>query len=75
MPRTLEQATTHVRQFICGLHGHDVLYHFDQHHVSLVCASCGYESPGWNVPVSGSSPATPAVRTAAPSGAHPSQAA
>jgi hypothetical protein len=50
MPRTFERAAKHVRQFICGLHGHDALFHFDQRHVSLVCVTCGYESPGWNVP-------------------------
>jgi hypothetical protein len=53
MPRTFEQATRHVRQFICGLHGHDALFHFDRRHISLVCVACGYESPGWNLPGSG----------------------
>jgi hypothetical protein len=38
-----------VRQFICGLHGHDSLLHFGQGRVSLLCSSCGYESPGWDV--------------------------
>jgi hypothetical protein len=39
----------HVRQFICGLHGHDALLHFGQGRMSLQCTSCGYESPGWDV--------------------------
>jgi hypothetical protein len=39
----------HVRQFICGLHGHDALLHFGQGRLSLQCTSCGYETPGWDV--------------------------
>jgi hypothetical protein len=42
--RTAEQ----VRQFICGLHGHDALLHFEGNRVSLLCTSCGHESPGWD---------------------------
>jgi hypothetical protein len=38
-----------VRQFICGLHGHDALLHFEHGRMSLLCASCGHESPGWEV--------------------------
>lgn len=43
--RTVEQ----LRQFICGLHGHDALLHFGQGRMSLQCTSCGYETPGWDV--------------------------
>ena len=38
-----------VRQFICGLHGHDALLHFGEGRVSLLCSSCGHETPGWDV--------------------------
>jgi hypothetical protein len=38
-----------VRQFICALHGHDSLLHFEQGRLSLLCSSCGYETPGWDV--------------------------
>ena len=38
-----------VRQFICGLHGHDTLLHFGEVRVSLLCSSCGYETPGWDM--------------------------
>jgi hypothetical protein len=41
--------TEKVRQFLCGLHGHDALLHFEQGRISLQCASCGYETPGWHV--------------------------
>ena len=43
------RAAGHVRQFLCGLHGHDALLHFEQGRMSLQCVSCGYESPGWDV--------------------------
>lgn len=36
-----------VRQGLCGLHGHDALLHFDKGHISLLCTSCGHQSPGW----------------------------
>jgi hypothetical protein len=43
--RTADQ----LRQFVCGLHGHDALLHFERGRISLQCASCGHESPGWEV--------------------------
>ncbi len=39
--------TDQVRQFFCGLHGHDALLHFEDNRISLLCSSCGHESPGW----------------------------
>ena len=41
------QMTLKIRQGLCGLHGHDALLHFDKGHISLLCTSCGHESPGW----------------------------
>jgi len=38
-----------VRQFMCGLHGHDQLMQFEKGRLYLQCASCGHESPGWDV--------------------------
>ena len=38
-----------LRRFICGLHGHDSLLHFGDGRVSLLCSSCGHETPGWDV--------------------------
>jgi hypothetical protein len=43
------RAAGHVRQFLCGLHGHDALLHFEQGRISLQCTSCGYQTPGWDV--------------------------
>jgi len=45
----LVRAANHLRQFICRLHGHDALLHFEQGRMSLQCTSCGYETPGWDV--------------------------
>lgn len=50
---------TQLRRFICGLHGHDSLLHFGEGRVSLLCSSCGHETPGWDVK------GTPARRQAA----------
>ena len=43
--------TDKVRQFFCGLHGHDALLHFEHGRMSLQCTSCGYETPGWDLRV------------------------
>lgn len=43
------RAAGQMRQLFCGLHGHDALLHFDHGRMSLLCTSCGYESPGWDV--------------------------
>jgi hypothetical protein len=45
----LSRVTLKFRQRICGLHGHDSLLHFDNGRISLLCSSCGHESPGWDV--------------------------
>jgi len=51
-----------VRRAICGLFGHDTLLHFEQHRLSLRCASCGHETTGWTIAEDGSR-----GRSAAPS--------
>jgi hypothetical protein len=38
-----------LRQGYCGLHGHDSLLHFEHERISLRCASCGHETPGWDL--------------------------
>jgi hypothetical protein len=45
----LSRVTLKFRQRMCGLHGHDSLLHFDNGRMSLLCSSCGHESPGWQV--------------------------
>ena len=43
-----------VRRAICGLFGHNTLLHFQQHRLSLRCASCGHETTGWTIAEDGS---------------------
>lgn len=38
-----------VRQFVCGLHGHDELLHFETGRLSMRCTTCGHETPGWDL--------------------------
>lgn len=38
-----------VRQMFCGLRGHDTMLHFENERMSLQCASCGHETPGWEL--------------------------
>jgi hypothetical protein len=45
----LTRAVLQLRQFVCGLHGHDSLMHFERGRISLLCSTCGYETPGWDV--------------------------
>ena len=45
----ITRAFEHVRQFTCGLHGHDALLHFETGRLSMRCTSCGYETPGWDL--------------------------
>lgn len=49
LKRFLARLTLLTRQFICGLHGHDSLLHFEEGRMSLLCSSCGYDTPGWDV--------------------------
>ncbi len=34
---------------LCSLHGHDPLLHYDRNRIYLRCASCGHETPGWEL--------------------------
>ena len=45
----ISRAAEQLRQFLCSLHGHDALLHFEQGRISLQCTSCGYETPGWDL--------------------------
>jgi len=45
----VSRVTLQLRQFMCGLHGHDALLHFERGRMSLLCTSCGHETPGWEV--------------------------
>lgn len=43
------RAFRRVGQMLCGLSGHDLVRHYEQNRVALVCASCGHVSPGWEL--------------------------
>jgi hypothetical protein len=54
----IAQALATLRQFVCGLHGHDALLHFETGRLSMRCTSCGYQTPGWDLKTAqGPSPA------------------
>ncbi len=38
-----------LRRGLCALHGHDQLLQFEPDRMFLRCASCGFETPGWQV--------------------------
>ena len=38
-----------LRQMFCGLTGHDTMLNFEQERMSLRCASCGHDTPGWDL--------------------------
>ena len=67
MDSGFSRVTRIVQQFVCGMHGHDALLHFEEGRLSLQCTSCGYESPGWDVsPTSAQRDVTEPVATPAP---------
>ena len=37
-----------MRQFICGLEGHQMVRHFEPNRMALKCP-CGYETHGWEI--------------------------
>jgi LSD1 subclass zinc finger protein len=45
----LHQAISRIREVACALHGHDAMLHFERGRMSLRCATCGHETPGWFV--------------------------
>lgn len=36
-----------LRQFFCGLRGHDSVLHVERRRLMMRCTSCGHDSPGW----------------------------
>ena len=47
--RAVARAARGLHQLFCGLRGHEALLHFEQGRMSLLCSSCGYQTPGWEV--------------------------
>jgi hypothetical protein len=38
-----------MQQYVCALQGHNLLLHLETHRLSLRCATCGWNTPGWIV--------------------------
>jgi hypothetical protein len=38
-----------LRQWLCGLSGHDYLRRFERTHLGLRCTKCGHETTGWAI--------------------------
>jgi hypothetical protein len=36
-------------QLLCGVRGHDAVMHFESNRVMMRCASCGHDTPGWEI--------------------------
>jgi len=47
--RVLTTLWTQWARFWCGLHGHQIMLHFEPNKLSLQCGLCGYETDGWDV--------------------------
>lgn len=45
----LQRLLVGAQQFICGLHGHDQMLHFEGNRMFLKCTTCGHETPGWAI--------------------------
>ena len=43
------QMVCRMQQRICALPGHSLLLHFETNRLSLRCAACGWDTPGWSV--------------------------
>ena len=56
--RVIARGWRRFEQALCGLHGHDALLNFERGRLSLLCTSCGHETPGWDC--SGAVPQKPA---------------
>ena len=59
------RASHYVRQTLCGLRGHDDLLHFEDSRMSLECATCGHQSPGWAIGTKPAGTRSPQSRCAA----------
>jgi hypothetical protein len=46
--RSLLAFHTHVRQWLCGLKGHERYLHTEAGRMTLRCVGCGLDSPGWD---------------------------
>ncbi len=52
-----------LQQGLCGLHGHDSLLQYERTRIFLRCASCGRETPGWDLSRTSAAAARAEART------------
>ena len=45
----MQGVVARVHRGFCAMRGHDLLLHFEPRRLSLRCADCGWESPGWTL--------------------------
>ena len=45
----LDRLLRRIQGIVCGLHGHDSILQYERDRLSLVCTSCGHQTPGWEV--------------------------
>jgi hypothetical protein len=38
-----------LQRWLCALEGHNLLLHFESNRLSLRCANCGWDTPGWTI--------------------------
>ena len=48
-PTVLTRVLARVSQAFCGFRGHDSVLHFEGNRVMMRYASCGHDSPGWEI--------------------------
>jgi hypothetical protein len=47
--RVFSAVVNQVARIWCGIHGHEIMLHFEPNKLSLQCSLCGYASEGWEV--------------------------
>ncbi len=47
--RVFSALINEVARIWCGVHGHQVMLHFEPNKLSLQCSLCGYATEGWDV--------------------------
>ena len=51
------------QQRLCALQGRNLLLHLETHRLSLCCATCGWDTPGWSVAGRADARAAPTCRS------------
>ena len=49
LDRLFRRFTKRLGQMQCGITGHNIMLRYQPARLSLQCASCGYETPGWEI--------------------------